>query len=306
MPTPLPPDYPARLAVTIPAAIHVAIQGELGSFSHQAALALLPKAKLVPCPLSAEVFQRLVGGTVDVAVIPIENSLAGSVLEHYDLMLAHDVHIQQESLLRVRHNLIAAPGTSLHELHEVYSHPIALDQCREFFRSHPHLQPRAFYDTAGSVKHVMQRLPGAPAAAIASRQAAAQYGGVLLAEGIEDHSENYTRFLLLGQGPSPGQARSEGDGLATSSLAAANKVSLSFAVENRPGSLVRALGAFAHQEVNLTKLESRPVAGSPWQYIFYADYQMEDLAQADRALQELVRHCSKVKELGRYRAAERS
>ena len=292
------------------AAARVAIQGELGSFSHQAALALLPQAEVVPCPLSADVFQRLAVGAADVAVIPIENSLAGSVLEHYDLMLAHDVHIEQEYLLRVRHNLIAPPGVALAQVREVYSHPIALDQCREFFRAHTYLQPRAFYDTAGSVKHVLQSSPGGAAAAIASRQAAAQHGGVLLAEGIEDHAENYTRFLLLRPGSSSSQESSGGltdrpiPGPSAGLPAGANKVSLSFAVENQPGSLVRALEAFAHQQVNLTKLESRPVPGSPWQYIFYADYQMEELSQADRALRELARHCSKVKELGRYRAAE--
>ena len=292
------------------AAARVAIQGELGSFSHQAALDLLPRAEMLPCPLSADVFQRLALGAADVAVIPIENSLAGSVLEHYDLMLAHDVHIEQEYLLRVRHNLIAPPGVALAQVREVYSHPIALDQCREFFRAHTYLQPRAFYDTAGSVKHVLQSSPGRAAAAIASRQAAAQHGGVLLAEGIEDHAENYTRFLLLRPGSSSSQESSGGladrpiPGTSARLPAGANKVSLSFAVENRPGSLVRALEAFAHQQVNLTKLESRPVPGSPWQYIFYADYQMEELSQADRALRELARHCSKVKELGRYRAAE--
>jgi len=296
----------------------VAIQGELGSFSHEAALALAPHAEVTPCALSAEVFARLAAGAVELAVIPIENSLAGSVLVHYDLLLAHDVRIEQEHLLRVRHNLIAPPGASLDAITEVYSHPIALEQCRVFFREHPGLRPAPFYDTAGSVKHVLaEGARGGPAAgAIASRQAAAQYGGVLLAEGIEDSVENYTRFFLIrraGNGLDSGgrvvstqeQAGLAADSAAAQERAAANKVSLCFAVENRPGSLVDALEVFARQQINLTKLESRPVPGAPWQYIFYADYQMEQPGKADRALAELVRHCSMVKELGRYRAARR-
>ncbi len=280
-------------------AIHrVAIQGELGSFSHEAALALTPHARIVPCALSGEVFRRLAGSEVDTAVVPIENSLAGSVLEHYDLLLTHDVRIEQEYLLRVRHNLIAPPGASFASLREVYSHPIALDQCRGFFTQHPELRPTPFYDTAGSVKHVLAGRQRGPAAsgAIASRQAAAQYGGVLLAEGIEDNPENYTRFFLVRRSP-------------WASLEASpppNKVSLCFAVENRPGSLVAALEVFARQQTNLTKLESRPVPGTPWQYIFYADYQMEQPEKADAALAELVQHCSMIKELGRYRAAVRA
>jgi len=296
-----------------PAGERVAIQGELGSFSHEAALALAPYAEVMPCALSAEVFARLASGEADLAVIPIENSLAGSVLVHYDLLLAHDVRIEQEHLLRVRHNLIAPPGASLDSINEVYSHPIALDQCRVFFREHPGLRPAPFYDTAGSVKHVLaEAARGGPAAgAIASRQAAAQYGGVLLEEGIEDSVENYTRFLLIRRAGLDGASRAHAaydPAAAAADLAekaGANKVSLCFAVENRPGSLVDALEVFARQRINLTKLESRPVPGSPWQYIFYADYQMEQPGKADAALAELVQHCSMVKELGRYRAASR-
>ena len=294
----------------------VAIQGELGSFSHEAALTLLPRAAIVPCSLSAEVFGRVAHGEVDAAVIPIENSLAGSVLEHYDLLLTHDVRIEQEYLLRIRHNLIAPPDITLDAIREVFSHPIALEQCRGFFRQHTGMRPAPFYDTAGSVMHVLaERQRGAPAAgAIASRQAAIQYGGVVLVEGIEDNAENYTRFFLIrssaasrqGAGllaSEPGAGTQTGRGADTGRDA--DKVSLCFAVENRPGSLVAALEVFAKQETNLTKLESRPVHGTPWQYIFYADYQMEQPEKADRALAELVRHCTMIKELGRYRAARR-
>jgi prephenate dehydratase len=285
----------------------VAIQGELGSFSHEAALALAPGAAIVPCALSADVFRSLIEGSVELAVIPIENSLAGSVLEHYDLLLANDVRIEREHLLRIRHTLIAPPGASLTSLREVYSHPIALEQCRGFFRQHPYLRPAPFYDTAGSVKHVLSAPGGGAAGAIASRQAAVQYGGVLLAEGIEDNAENYTRFFLI---RTPAQSREPVIGSALDREAradrSANKVSLCFAVENRPGSLVDALAVFAHHQINLTRLESRPVPGAPWQYIFYADYQMEQPGKADTALAELVRHCSMVKELGRYPAAVKS
>ncbi len=280
----------------------IAIQGEAGSFSHEAALAMVPGASVVSRPISAEVFRTLCEGEVDAAVIPIENSLAGSVLEHYDLLLAQPVRIEGEFLLRIQHNLIGAPGATLAGLREVYSHPIALDQCRGFFRAHPGVRAASFYDTAGAVKHVVASA-AKELAAIASRQAAAQYGGVVLADGIEDNPENYTRFLLVRrqaeQRPLPHTDT------AAASSAPANKVSLCFAVENRPGSLVDALQVFARQHTNLTRIESRPVPGSPWQYIFYADYEMHQPDKADAALAELGRHCSMVKELGRYPAAIR-
>src|SRR5207253_2505376 len=134
----------------------IAIQGELGSFSHEAAEAMLPRAKVVPCARSLEVFDRVKRGTVDGAVIPIENTLAGSVAEHFDLLLSRDVFIKSEFPLRIVHNLIAAPGVKLRDLRQVFSHPVAIDQCRDFFRKHKHIEPVLFYDTAGSVKHVIE------------------------------------------------------------------------------------------------------------------------------------------------------
>ena len=160
------------------------------------ALRLLPEATIVPCPLSAEVFARVASGTVNGAVIPIENSLAGSVVEHYDLLFTHPVRIEQELLVRIRHTLIAPPGMALADLRRVYSHPVALAQCRLFFEQHPHLEATPFYDTAGSVKHLMAHSEPA-SAAIASRAAATVYGAVVLREGIEDNPENYTRFFLV-------------------------------------------------------------------------------------------------------------
>ncbi len=271
--------------------MQTAIQGELGSFSHEAALMFDPAAEIRPCAFSREVFDMAARGGA--AVVPIENSLAGSVLEHYDLLLAQPVRIGAERLLRIRHCLIAAPGTTLAEVREVYSHPVALAQCRGFFDMHPELRAMPFYDTAGAAKHAVAC--GSGMAAIAGAQAAPTYGGVVLAEGLEDNPANFTRFLLL-LPTDPAQHEAQKPSIP-------DKVSLAFGVPNRPGSLVAVLGIFAAHGLNLTRLESRPVPGSPWQYVFYADYQMNDAAVADRALAELAAACLFVKELGRYTTA---
>jgi prephenate dehydratase len=270
--------------------MQVAIQGEPGSFSHEAAGKMFPEATILPCTLSAEVFRALSGRAVDAAVIPIENSLAGSVVEHYDLLLDHDVAIESESLLRIRHNLITVPGAHLERIERVYSHPVALAQCLRFFEQYPAIEAIPFYDTAGSVKQLME-LRDRTAAAIASARAAEYYGGEILAAGIEDNPENYTRFFLI---------RRRDD---VPHNPVADKVSLAFTLENRPGTLVAALEVFAGQGTNLTKIESRPVRGKPWQYVFYVDYQLSTQVRADIALDLLQQHCSMVKELGRYRAA---
>lgn len=272
--------------------MQVAIQGEPGSFSHEAAAKLFPQATILPCSLSTTVFQALRGKEVDVAVIPIENSLAGSVVEHYDLLLDHDVTIEGETLLRIRHNLIAVPGTTIDCIARAYSHPVALAQCRRFFEEHRSIEAVPFYDTAGSVKQLIE-LRDRGTAAIASVRAAEYYGGEILAAGIEDNPENYTRFFQI--------RRSED----VPHNPEADKVSLAFTVENRPGTLVAALEVFAGQGTNLTKIESRPVQGKPWQYVFYVDYQLSTQARADIAFDMLRQHCSMVKELGRYRAARR-
>jgi prephenate dehydratase len=270
--------------------MRIAIQGEPGSFSHEAVLRSHPEATIYPCAVSAKVFAAVAEGQVDAAVIPIENSLAGSVAEHYDLLLAEDVAIESESLLRIRHNLIGMPGTAMEQIERVYSHPVALAQCRNFFASHPRMEALPFYDTAGSVKQLMEQRD-AKAAGIASRQAARHYGGEILAAEIEDNPGNYTRFFLVRK-RSLVKVDSRPD-----------KVSLAFTVENRPGTLVAALEVFASQGTNLTRIESRPVQGRPWQYVFYADYQLSSPESADAALELLAAHCSMVKELGRYRAA---
>jgi len=264
----------------------IAIQGEPGSFSHEATLAMLPDAVIVPCTVSADVFNALTDAAVDGAVIPIENSLAGSVLEHFDLLLQHDVKVVRESQLRIRHNLIGISST-LDDIDRVFSHPVALAQCRRFLAEHPKMESFAFYDTAGSVKQLVE-LRDRHAAAIASEAAARYYGAQILRAGIEDNPENFTRFFLVRR---TRDARFD---------LAANKTSLAFSVENRPGSLVAALAELSAIGTNLTKIESRPVQGKPWEYVFYVDCQLHSSEEGSRAIQALKPHCAMLKELGRY------
>ena len=268
----------------------IAIQGEPGSFSHEAAMKLVPDGEIAPYSLSAEVFAAVSEGRVDAAVIPIENSLAGSVSEHFDLLLTHDVRVERETLLRIRHNLIARPGVAMGEIERVYSHPVALAQCRRFLAAHPGMEAIAFYDTAGSVKQAME-LGDRRVAGIGSEAAARHYGAAILEAGIEDNAENYTRFFLVRRAA---EAVTE---------AGANKISLAFSLEHRPGSLVSALAAMAFLGINLTKIESRPVHGKPWEYIFYVDCKIQSAEEGARAIEGLGRHCSMVKELGRYKEA---
>lgn len=267
----------------------VAIQGELGSFSHGAARRMLPRARIVPCVTSKEVFDAVERGRAAAAVIPIENSLAGSVAEHFDLLLARRLWICAESRLRIVHNLIAAPGARLAGLREVLSHPVALEQCRDFLRRHPRLRPVPFYDTAGAVQHVMGegRLDRA---AIAARHAASEYGARILRAGIEDDKQNFTRFFLVGR-----ERRIARD---------ANKTSLAFAVKNVPGALFKALSVFALRDISLSKIESRPVKGRPWEYVFYIDILRGDDEAARNALRHLAEICDFVKVLGVYPAAK--
>jgi len=283
--------------------VKIAIQGEFGSNSHVAALAMLSDVpggvEVVPCAVSAEVFERVVSGTVDGAVLPIENSLHGSVAEHYDLLLAQPVWIARESLLRVRHNLIARPGVRLEEIRKVISHPVALSQCRRWLAAHPEIEVVNFYDTAGSVMHLMAA-GLSDTAGIAPELAAREYGGEVLVAGIEDHAENYTRFHLLLREPM--LARRELPAVVLEG-GCENKASLAFSVVHRPGTLVRALEEFARAGVNLTKIESRPVPGMPWEYVFFVDLRFEASNQLNDALAGLAGHCQMLKELGRYTAA---
>jgi prephenate dehydratase len=269
----------------------IAIQGEPGSFSHEAAMKLVPDGVIVPCSLSAEAFQAVENGTAEAAVIPIENSLAGSVVEHFDLLLTHDVRVVRETRLRIQHNLIGLSGVALDEIERVFSHPVALAQCRKFLAAHARMEAVAFYDTAGAVKQLV-KLRDRHAAGIASEAAARYYGAEILEAGIQDNPENYTRFFLVRR-----TAEAVSD-------AQANKISLAFSVENRPGTLVAALNELAAMGTNMTKIESRPVHGKPWEYIFYVDCQMRSGGEGERAMEALRPHCAMVKELGRYREAE--
>ncbi len=281
------------------AALRIAIQGELGSNSHMAALELAANSQrevsIMPCSVSAEVFERLLnpGAGVDAAVLPIENSLHGSVAEHYDLLLEHPVRIESEGLLRIRFNLIAMPGVKIGELRRVLSHPVALAQCRRFLAAHRELEAVPFYDTAGSVKHLMS-LQLRETGAVAPELAATQYGGEILQRDLEDNEENYTRFHLLRRVGDPWD----------SSLLSINKMTVAFSIEHRPGSLVQALQLLAAAGVDLTRIESRPVPGKPWEYVFYAEFRFGHVAQAETALASLSSRCHMVKELGRYAAAQ--
>ena len=267
----------------------IAIQGEKGAFSHQAALGLAPKGRIVPCVRSVEVFEALDSGRADCAAIPVENTLAGPVGEHLDLLLERDVFIHKELRLRIEHNLIVAPGTKLTELRQVLSHPVALDQCRNFFRKHRHISPVAFYDTAGSVKHVMNnglRDTGA----IASRQAASEYKGEILLEGLEDEKENFTRFFLI-------QKKKK-------VAAGSDKTSLVFSLKNMAGALFKALSVFALRDLDLSKIESRPVHRRPWEYVFFVDILRGQDEAMRKALQHLAEIAGFVKVLGVYPRAK--
>ena len=297
----------------------VAIQGERGSFSHEAAEKMLSRCTVVPCARSAEVFDRVDAGSVQAAVIPIENTLAGTVAEHADLLVTRNVFIQAEYLLRIVHNVIAAPGVKTASLRRVLSHPVALDQCRDFFRRHPEIEAVPFYDTAGSVKHVTaNRLKDA--AGIAGRQAAREYDGKILRAGIEDDKRNFTRFFLIrrlgptrkGQRPhSPKSGERMAHPFSNVSDAGyqqlippkANKTSIAFQVKNLPGALFKSLSVFALRDISLSKIESRPMRGRPWEYVFYVDFLRGDDEPARNALRHLGEVAEFVKVLGVYPAA---
>jgi prephenate dehydratase len=303
------------LAVFGKTAMRVAIQGELGSFSHEAALRMLAGCAVVPCARSVEVFDRVEGGSVAAAVIPIENTLAGTVAEHADLLVARDVFIQAEYFLRIVHNVIAAPGVKMSSLRRVLSHPVALDQCRDFFRRHRQIEAVPFYDTAGGVKHVLAE-NSKDSAGIASRLAAREYKGKILQAGIEDDKRNFTRFFLIRKRSSPRnknphfpqKTREMGHPILNSSdlrliPRGANKTSIAFHVKNSPGVLFRSLSVFALRDISLSKIESRPMRGRPWEYVFYVDFLRGDDGPARNALHHLDEVAEFVKVLGIYPAA---
>ncbi|MGH9437308.1 MAG: prephenate dehydratase [Terriglobia bacterium] len=270
----------------------VAIQGERGSFSEEAAGALLGRsARVVPKETFPAIFKSVAEGETRYCLAPIENTLAGSVYENYDLLLENHLHIVAEVNLRIVHNLIAFPGTTMQNLRQVYSHPVALAQCLKFFNAHSKVEKIPFYDTAGSVKMLAERkITGA--AAIASHIAARVYGGRILQKHLEDHAENYTRFLLLSRTPSL--------------AAGSNKVSIAFSTRNIPGALFKCLSVFALRDIDLTKMESRPLRGRPWEYFFYLDFAGN---VKDPKCKNALAHLSEVTEflrvLGCYKSGER-
>jgi len=270
----------------------VGFQGELGAFSQEAAGQLLgDRVEVVPFPRFEDVFRALTRRKIDAAVIPIENTLAGSVHENYDHLLHFDVRIAAETNVRIIHNLIAPPGVAMKDIRKVYSHPVALNQCLRFFRQHRKIERIPFYDTAGSVKMVMEE-KAPDAAAIASAVAASNYGGHILQRSIEDDRRNFTRFFLLYRSKDVPRRRP---------AAKAWKTSLVFTTRNVPGALFRALSAFALRDLNMTKIESRPLHGKPWEYLFYMDFlDREDDPRVQNALRHLGELADFLRVLGSY------
>jgi len=217
--------------------------------------------------------------------VPIENSLHGSIHENYDRLKSRPLHIVGETQLRIRQCLIAQPGSSIAMIRRVASHPVALAQCRRFFAERPQVEAVSAYDTAGAVQDLMKG-GLATQGAIASRLAAELYGASVLLDGIEDDPENYTRFLLLAR--------------EAEALEAANKTSIVFVLDNKPGSLYRALGVFASRELDLCKLESRPLRGHPWEHSFYLDVLGDPRGAAGEAIEELGQSCRELRILGSY------
>lgn len=270
----------------------VAFQGERGAFSEEAAYQLLGKRiRVLPCETFSAVFASVARGQAQACLVPIENTLAGSVYENYDLLLANHLHIVGEVNLRVVHSLIGFAETSSKNLRQVYSHPVALAQCGRFFHKNPRVQKIPFYDTAGSVKMLAERrIPGA--AAIASRTAAKVYKARILLTHLEDHHENFTRFLLLTKKASVSPR--------------ATKVSIVFSTRNVPGALFKCLSVFALRDIDLTKMESRPLRGRPWEYLFYLDFVGNTREEKCRkALAHLGEVTNLLRVLGCYRSAER-
>jgi prephenate dehydratase len=259
----------------------VAFQGEPGAYGEDAVLACFEGAESVPCGSFGKVFEVVALGKTDFGVIPIENSIAGSVLENYDLLYQHDLHIRGDYILRIRHCLIALPGVQWRDIKKAVSHPQALAQCAGYLHR-KNIQPVEAYNTAGSVK-LLKESGDRDTAAIASRRAAELYGMQVLEENIADHAENQTRFLILGREP----VITEGEA----------KTSIVFTLKNRPDALSRALAAFARHDITLTSIEARPLPGKPWGQILFLDYPG---LPKDEMLDEAGEYASNVRVLGSY------
>ena len=264
----------------------VSFQGEPGAYSEQAVFNYYGKeVETVPCESFDVMFDSVVSGKSDAALAPIENSLAGSIHQNYDLLLRHDLHIVGEYFLRVQHCLIAMPDAKIEDIKKAISHPQALGQCAAYLRG-KNIKPETVYDTAGSVK-MLKESGALDVAAIASKRAAELYGMKILQEGIEDNPENFTRFLAI-----------QRESIVPTEEA---KTSIVFTLKNVPGSLFKAMSVFALRDIDLTKIESRPLQGKPWEYLFYIDLigstQNETV---QRALDHLAEYAVMVRVLGSY------
>lgn len=272
-----------------------AFQGERGAFSEEACRKLLgPEAVVMPCVRFEELFQSLKDGRAAGAIVPIENTLAGSVHENYDHLVNFELPIVAETSVRIVHNLIAPKGVPFSRIKRVFSHPVALNQCLDFFADNPQIERIPFYDTAGSVKMTIE--DGlTDAGAIASAVAAEIYGARILRRSIESDRQNFTRFFLL---RTPEYARRNPIRPAGH---VAWKTSLVFTTKNVPGALFRALSAFALRDLSLTKIESRPLRGKPWEYLFYLDFLgRADTPNAQNALNHLREIADFMRVLGCY------
>ena len=268
----------------------VAFQGEAGAFSEQAVFEYFGSVESTSCESFEAVFDAINSGKCEAGIIPIENSLAGSIHQNYDLLLRNNLHIVGEYLLRVRHCLIVNPGVKKADIKKAVSHPQALGQCVGYLRSHK-IKAEQGLDTAGSVK-ALKESGALDTAAIASRRAAELYGMQILEEGIEDNTENYTRFLAIQREPIIPESDPQ-QGLA--------KTSIVFTLNNVPGALFKALSVFALRDINLTKIESRPLQGKPWEYLFYIDFigAMRD-ESSQKALDHLGEYALMLRVLGSY------
>ncbi|MEK7282495.1 MAG: prephenate dehydratase [Acidobacteriota bacterium] len=265
----------------------VAIQGERGAFSELAARSLFgPRVEILPCPDFDALFRAAEKGRCRFALAPVENTIAGSVNRVYDLLLDSPLRVAGEAIIRVSHSLIALPGVPLRDIRRVFSHPVALAQCEDFFKRHPRLTQVATCDTAGSVR-LLREQGARDAAAIASEVAARLYGARVLKRGLEDHRANFTRFFLLSRDGRP--------------IRRPDKTSLLFAAAHVPGALFRCMGVFAMRDINLLKIESRPMAGRPWEYVFHVDFEGSPREERCRnALRHLEEVCDFVRVLGSY------
>ena len=266
--------------------MRIAFQGEPGAYSEAAALRFTDHADLLPCESFEAVFAAVAGGKATHGILPVENSIGGSIHRNFDLLLEHDLPIVGEVQLAITHNLLALPGTSIGQVKRIYSHPQALAQCERFLRSLDGVHVEATYDTAGSAKLVKEQQL-TDAAAIASERAAEVFGLHILKAEIQDYSDNITRFVLVSRTADQDQI--------------ADKTTVVFSLPNEPGSLFKALSVFALREIDLTKIESRPIRGRPWEYLFYVDLPVgrHDLKCA-RALVHLAEFARSMRTLGSY------